>query len=225
MNKNVILSAIKNSQKNIDEFIGRWKQKSFNDENIFDKFISFYIGHNALVNNFYDFKERLVEGNEKIKKDSYKMKDFVIKQFNKGEMEKIVSSQKMKDNIEVIKNIINEGEYIYNFDRLAAESHNFYYKKKIKENKLKLSSLDDKEYLDDLNSESYESVFKAIVKIIYKVRCNLFHGDKKFVTNGKQERNIKVALNCLKEINHSVTQKWNEFIKELIEKIEKENLS
>ena len=221
MNKDKVIESIFNSRKNVRDFVGRWREKYITEENTFDKFISIYIGHNALINNYFDFKCRLENGGSH-KPDRYKMIDFVLLIFQEEEMESIILDTKMQSLINSIIDIIKEGQYIYNFDRISAgyRNNDDYYKNQIDKLNIKTSDLDDSKYLKGLQSPNPRKVFESILKIIYKVRCNLFHGDKEYTMDGKQERNIKIALSCLEIIHEKVNDKWNIYIDKLIEKIE-----
>ena len=65
----------------------------------------------------------------------------------------------------------------------------------------------DSEIVSKMQSSDFEEKIEGILEMIYQVRCNLFHGDKSFVSNQKM-----ILLPCI-----VILEKINEAVFEYIE--------
>ncbi|KAA9331786.1 hypothetical protein [Adhaeribacter soli] len=67
------------------------------------------------------------------------------------------------------------------------------------------SELNDKELLNKLRSSENFEIFESMLKVLYNLRCNLFHGEKGF--HPDQRMILEPAISALSKINNALISK------------------
>jgi hypothetical protein len=157
-------------------FCDRWLEKAqgYEDSDLgecFDKFTTLYVVYNALYveTAAYLHRKAIKEG-----RDDYKLggdrfpdleaaTDYVPKFLgSKNLMNSLESKPNTRQAVERLKSIMDEGYFNISLDPVWG----------------KQQMEEDEELRKDLRSRSTDEKASTILKIIYKVRCNLFHGRK-----------------------------------------------
>lgn len=165
------------------EFNDRWSTKisEYKEDNladIFDKFFSLFVIYNRIYNvvGFINKKPKT--------RDKYAATNCISHYF-KADANRIMRELSVEKN-QFIDIIQHEKFYI----------DTYYGKGQPKE---------DQKLLDELNSNNEQTQLLSILKILYFLRCNLFHGEKGF--NENQKEILIPAISCLTVLNNALMEK------------------
>lgn len=160
-------------------FIARWNDKADsyaeNEDKLaatFDEFVTRFIVYNILYNLC---AEKLAYGKRKSDKEKAIQAVFEIMQHKSTYL---ISA--MASDIEKLYNIISENGFIIDIDNPA----------------------NDKAMLKGMNSSTTDEKIKSVLNCLYKLRCNLIHGDKEYME--EQQPLLATANNCLKILNEEI---------------------
>ena len=157
----------------------RWREKALqydveDTHQLFDKFFSLYVAYNALYAETAAYLHRKAsrEGKEeyKLDDDSFPDKKAATKYVldlltSRGLMQSLEGTEPTKQAIEQLKTIISKQNSLHFWiclDPVFGEPQ---------EDK-------DEELIKMLNSSSTDERARAVLQLIYQVRCNMFHGRK-----------------------------------------------
>lgn len=187
------------------EFCQRWQKKADNYSNTslkdsFDKFTTLYIIYNMI---YRTLEEKLRDGgklnniqslkyknkkNDELQEDSAAIELVVNYLANKSESIISILTDEIKDYIGIITN------------------NRFHFSIKSKLNDEGRND-EDGSILRNLESKSTTNRLRGLLTILYRIRCNLFHGSKGFFD--EQENVLKPAINCLLVINNLLLESLN----------------
>jgi hypothetical protein len=166
----------------INDFYNNWLSKadSYNDkslENLFDRFISLYVVYNVLYMEIV--KECYLSNGKKQKfKDDIAATDYVVQYVgSKSFIENLFNDEQSKTDLDIICDMINENLFYINIDWLG------YRKQKL-----------DSKLLSSLYSKNKGTKAKAILSLLYRIRCNIIHGHKDFT---ERQENLLIPVNNL----------------------------
>ena len=175
----VSLKNFKNKFVEQKSFIARWNDKADsyagkkNDlAATFDEFVTRFIVYNVLYNLC---AEKLAYGKKVGDKKKATEAVFDVLQRKSAHLLSV-----MTPDIEKLNNIISENGYIIDTDDPA--NNNVMLKK--------------------MSSSNTDEKIKSVLNCLYKLRCNLIHGDKEYME--EQQPLLATANNCLKILNEEI---------------------
>jgi hypothetical protein len=181
----------------LEQFCIRWQTKvdtygDSNLEDIFDKFTSLYIVFNKL---YRTLETLLLEKNELASIQGLKFRSRKKNELSDNNAATVFVANYLKDNAEnIISELTNEIK-IY-IDIIENNRFHFDIKSELTiENKNK----NDIMVLNDLRQNNPIIKFTGLLTILYRIRCNLFHGTKGFFN--EQQKVLNPAINSLTIIN------------------------
>lgn len=148
----------------------QWQEKANNQNNSFDRFISLWIAYN-MVYGLYSKKECPNESPME----------------NEGG--KAIRIKKLIRDSEPLK------QYLIQITPEFAEMLNIFREEHWKKDKISLRE----HLLNASKKRSYEHLLDTILKLLYKIRCNLFHGQKELISES-QNRLLELCSNLLEII-------------------------
>jgi hypothetical protein len=179
----------------LEQFYNNWlgKADSYSNNTLadqFDKFISLYVVFNALYIEVIDALKQSGESLPKDYKDKKAATDYVA-QFLKSKfyVQTLLADETSRASLEQIIDII--------------ENNRFHI---ILELGVPLRHL-DLELLSFLQSNSSQEKAKAILSMLYHIRCNIFHGQKGF--EERQREILEPATHLLRRTVEITFQKLN----------------
>lgn len=189
----------------LQDFYLRWKEKADNygeDDlaDIFDKFTSLYIIYNRLYNTL----EGILRDKDELKNiPGIRFKNVENKELNDNvAATKLVSFYLEPEAVFIIDNLTNE----INLFKRIIENNIFHFNvnSKLLDNNI---NKNDQYIFRDLKSNLPTKQLFGILTVLYKLRCNLFHGTKGFFN--EQREVLLPAISCLKIINQKLIEKIN----------------
>lgn len=179
MKNNNSIKNFKNKFVEQKSFIARWNDKADsyagkkNDlASTFDEFVTRFIVYNVLYNLC---AEKLIYGKKVGDKKKATEAIFDVLQRKSAHLLSV-----MAPDIEKLNNIISENGYIIDTDGPA--NNNVMLKK--------------------MSSSNTDEKIKSVLNCLYKLRCNLIHGDKEYME--EQQPLLATANNCLKILNEEI---------------------
>ncbi len=179
MKNNNSIKNFKNKFVEQKSFIARWNDKADsyagkkNDlASTFDEFVTRFIVYNVLYNLC---AEKLICGKKVGDKKKATEAVFDVLQRKSAHLLSV-----MAPDIEKLNNIISENGYIIDTDGPA--NNNVMLKK--------------------MSSSNTDEKIKSVLNCLYKLRCNLIHGDKEYME--EQQPLLATANNCLKILNEEI---------------------
>lgn len=179
MKNNNSIKNFKNKFVEQKSFIARWNDKADsyagkkNDlASTFDEFVTRFIVYNVLYNLC---AEKLIYGKKVGDKKKATEAVFDVLQRKSAHLLSV-----MAPDIEKLNNIISENGYIIDTDGPA--NNNVMLKK--------------------MSSSNTDEKIKSVLNCLYKLRCNLIHGDKEYME--EQQPLLATANNCLKILNEEI---------------------
>lgn len=179
MKNNNSIKNFKNKFVEQKSFIARWNDKADsyagkkNDlAATFDEFVTRFIVYNVLYNLC---AEKLAYGKKVGDKKKTTEAVFDVLQRKSAHLLSV-----MTPDIEKLNNIISENGYIIDTDDPA--NNNVMLKK--------------------MSSSNTDERIKSVLNCLYKLRCNLIHGDKEYME--EQQPLLATANNCLKILNEEI---------------------
>ncbi|WP_418426591.1 hypothetical protein [Alistipes sp.] len=160
------------------EFIHRWNNKAdlhHSDTSlsaVFDEFITRYIVYNAL------YKLCALKIDTKGDQKSATEAVYICLQDNISEIIPLLDSQ-----IHLLHHNIRKGNFQIHIGLFSRK-------------------YSDKHLLNDMDSANEQIRFRALLRCIYQLRCNLFHGNKNF--EYRQVVLLKPATECLRILNNQL---------------------
>jgi hypothetical protein len=170
---------------NLKSLYNRWLDKANQydikkTDEVIDKFFSLYVVYNALYTEatIYLHRKAVKEG-----KDEYKLNDGNFPDKNAA-TKYVLDLLKSRSLIESLERTEYTREAINELKILFSKQHHFL----IHLDPVSGEAQDhkDAELIKHLNSQSADERAKAILQLIYQVRCNMFHGRKSITTVQKQ---------------------------------------
>lgn len=164
------------------ERVKQWQIKASQENNSFNRFISLWIAYNMIYG-------------------IYSKKEYPLESFDKNnDGEKAVRIKNLLINSEPLKQYL-----IQNTSELADSLAPF------REEYWKKDQISLIKHLHNASRKrSYEHLIDTILKILYKIRCNLFHGEKEFL-NGSQNELLRICSNILEEILNASIIEFTEY--------------
>ena len=98
---------------------------------------------------------------------------------------------------DLINKVVREGELIITFEELKEKSLRF---RKHLDSLSCYDVIDMREESNRNRFKQYNGSFESLIRVIYQIRCNLFHGRKSVDENKKDYKLIKLALHVLKPL-------------------------
>ena len=179
MKNNNSIKNFKNKFVEQKSFIARWNDKADsyagkkNDlASTFDEFVTRFIVYNVLYNLC---AEKLIYGKKVGDKKKATEAVFDVLQRKSAHLLSV-----MAPDMEKLNNIISENGYIIDTDGPA--NNNVMLKK--------------------MSSSNTDEKIKSVLNCLYKLRCNLIHGDKEYME--EQQPLLATANNCLKILNEEI---------------------
>lgn len=179
MKNNNSIKNFKNKFVEQKSFIARWNDKADsyagkkNDlAATFDEFVTRFIVYNVLYNLC---AEKLAYGKKVGDKKKATEAVFDVLQRKSAHLLSVMASD-----IEKLNNIISENGFIIDTDNPA----------------------NDKVMLKKMSSSDTDEKIKSVLNCLYKLRCNLIHGDKEYME--EQQPLLATANNCLKILNEEI---------------------
>jgi len=203
----------------IDKFYNTWTKRYIEFDDGFDKFISIYIGYNSL----YEATTRLylLEGiisydeyQKKYKRFEIERASTIMAQLLESKATTIMRTQIIRTEIPEIEKIITESNYYFDFRpidqglflNLASQVlPNSNIPNKTIEKVYEES--DDNNLLNSLQSNDPNESLKSLLKLLYKVRCNIFHGNKTY--QSEMSRRVERYADILNSIYSESYIEWN----------------
>jgi hypothetical protein len=149
------------------DFYTNWTKKANNIvgnnlENVYDKYITLFVIYNILYNHIPD--KLISNGISESRKidDNKAATEEVVKYIGANALLDELTANNLGADIDTIKNIIEQEVF------------------HIKINHGQYNRKEDLKILSDLHSTDQQKKAVAILKVIYHVRCNIFHGNKDF---------------------------------------------
>lgn len=195
MNQNTRINTedyIKTTIKSVESFYEAWTKKYQEFDDGFDKFISIYIGFNSL----YEATTRIFLLDEKITYEDYTKKyehieinraADIITQLLEAKSQDIMDDKIIKNEIPEIEDIIKNSNYYFDFRPLDKGGFKNIASGVLSTENIPVKSLEkliekskDEKLLKDLKSADPKISLNALLRLLYKVRCNIFHGNKAY---------------------------------------------
>jgi hypothetical protein len=157
----------------------RWREKAnqYDVEDIdqlFDKFFSLYVAYNALYAEAYAYLRRkdIKDGKEKSKRTSDRFPD------ESAATTRVLEFLKSRSLIENLEQTNDTKQAIEKLKTLTDKQNGNYFWICLHPVSGEPQKSKDKTLIKELNSSETDKRARAILKLIYKVRCNMFHGRK-----------------------------------------------
>lgn len=189
----------------LQDFCLRWQEKAdnYSEDNladIFDKFSSLYI----IFNRLYNTLEGILRDKDELNNiPGIRFKNAKNKELNDNvAATKLVAFYLEPKAVFILEILTNE----INLYKTIIENNIFHFysnSELLKDNRNK----NDQNILKDLKSKIPEKRLFGILTVLYKLRCNLFHGTKGFFNEQKEV--LLPAISSLKIINQSLIEKIN----------------
>lgn len=206
------------TRKRINNFHKTWIQRYETSTDGFDKFISLYIAFNALyevitrtllITKQIDYLDYV---NDYSRKEYLRASEIIVMYLDK-DTAKLMSNPTILKEIPNIEKIIRDSNYYFDFkplkDNLLNSISNKILNPTVPAKKIlkTINESRDEEYLKDLLSGDSKLSLGALLKLLYKVRCNIFHGNKNY--QFEMEQRVK-KYSALLFIIYSITyEKWD----------------
>jgi hypothetical protein len=179
----------------LEQFYYNWlgKADTYSENTLadqFDKFISLYVVFNALYIEVIDALKQSGEALPKDYKDKKAATDYIA-QFLKSKfyIQTLLSDELSRDNLDKIIDIIEHNRFHIILE-LGVPLRNY-----------------DLELLSFLRSKSSQEKAKAILSMLYHIRCNIFHGQKGF--EEEQRELLEPATHLLRRTVEITFEKLN----------------
>ena len=157
----------------------RWQEKAQNYDiedihQLFDKFFSLYVAYNALYTETtaYLHRKAISEGKEEYKLDDDNFPD------KNAATKYVLDLLKSRVLMQSLENTIATKEAIDQLKVLISNRNSLYFSICLDPVFGEPQEDKDEELISMLNSSSADERARAILQIIYQVRCNMFHGRK-----------------------------------------------
>lgn len=177
------------------DFYNNWTKKAqeINGNslsNVYDKYITLYVIYNNLYN---QIPNKLISKGILVRNkihDNYAATELVIKFLEANEFLKELNSNKLNEDVETIIDLINRE--VFHIKIIYGQP----------------SRNEDLKILKELKSFNDNQRAIAILKVLYHVRCNIFHGSKNF--EEQQRILVEPLTRIIEVINPFLYRKINE---------------
>lgn len=185
--------TLKVKKHQLDQFYGRWREKAneYNSDdlsNYFDKFFTLFVVYNRIYNvvvailnekgELDTLKQQGKIDKRKIEPYDNKAATICVAHFLHGDLQAII--EKNQNQIEEFKNIIRNQRFYIDL------KHGHPQREK------------DLDLLRGLESSDNLLIVESLLKILYKIRCNIFHAEKGY--NNEQRLILEPANNCIQNL-------------------------
>ena len=185
--------TLKVKKHQLDQFYRRWRNKAneYNSNDLidyFDKFFTLFVVYNRIYNvvvailnekgELDTLKQQGKIDKRKIEPYDNKAATICVAHFLRGDLQAIIEEN--QNQIEEFKNIIKNQLFYIDLN------HGHPQRKR------------DLDLLHGLESDDNLLIVESLLKILYKIRCNIFHGEKGY--NNEQRLILEPANNCIQNL-------------------------